>query len=232
MPETTSALAPAVLTDTAAQMLDVAEQLFAERGVDKISLREIARACGQSNPSAAHYHFGGREALIGALLARRIRAINKIRHQRLDALIHEGRGESVYAVTTMTVQVLGEVVRSTEWGRDYVRVISQLLSRPEPGVFALLDPETMSGHIRVRDTLRRLLPHLPPQVFKDRIWLLNNVTTFSIARWVQSYGPVTASNSRRFMALLRNTSDYLAAGMAAPLGDPGKPDETDPGDPQ
>ena len=48
---------PEKLTDTAIQMLDVAERLFASKGIDKVSLREIVRASGQSNLSAAHYHF-------------------------------------------------------------------------------------------------------------------------------------------------------------------------------
>ncbi len=68
--------------------------------------------------------------------------------------------------------------------------------------------------------LRRLLPELPTRVFKDRIWMLNNQTTYSIARWIQTHGPVEASNSRRYAALIRNTAEFLAAGMAAPVGDP------------
>lgn len=229
MPESAVRPERVALSETAAQILDVAEHLFAERGVDKVSLREIVRACGQSNSSAAHYHFGSRSALIGELLARRVRAINVIRHQRLDVLVAQGLHTSVYSVVTMTVQVLGEVVRTTPWGRDYVRVMSEMLTERDAEVWTHLDPDTMSGHTRVRDTLRRLLPELPARVFKDRLWLLNNVTTYSMARWVDAYGPVTASNTRRFTALLRNTAEFLAAGMAAPVGSPEAHPESIPG---
>jgi len=113
------------LSDTAAQLLDVAERLFAQNGIDKVSIREIVRASGQSNLSAAHYHFGSRDALIGTLLARRIRAINVIRHQRMDELVATGRDGSVHAVAVASVVVLGDVVKSMPWGPDYVRVVAQ-----------------------------------------------------------------------------------------------------------
>ncbi|MEZ5738505.1 MAG: helix-turn-helix domain-containing protein [Burkholderiaceae bacterium] len=207
-------------TDTAIQMLDAAERLFAERGIDKVSLREIVRASGQANLSAANYHFGSREALIGRLLARRIREINAIRHRRMDELVASGRDDSAYAIATASVAVLGEVVKTMPWGPDYVRVVAQALFLHDRRIWQHLDPDTLSGHSRVRDMLRRTLPHLSPQVFKDRIWLLNNEATYSIARWIQTYGPVTVANSRRYAALIRNIGDFLAAGMAAPIGEP------------
>ena len=46
------------------------ERLFAERGIRAVSLREINKAAGQRNSSALHYHFGSREGLLRALLAR------------------------------------------------------------------------------------------------------------------------------------------------------------------
>lgn len=211
----------ASLTDTAIQILDVAERLFASSGIDKVSLREIVRASGQNNLSAAHYHFGSREALIGTLLARRIRTINVIRHQRMDEVEATGRGGNVYAIAYASVVVLGEVIKGTPWGPDYVRVAAQALFSHNREVWRHLDPATMSGHSRVRDMLRRALPDLPPSVFKDRIWMVNNQATYSFARWIQSYGPVTSANSRRFAALVRNTADFVAGGMAAPVGEPG-----------
>lgn len=218
MAETSTEVTAPALSDTAVQMLEVAERLFADKGIDRVSLREIVRASGQSNLSAAHYHFGSRESLIGTLLARRVRAINVLRHQRLDALVAAGRAGNAYAVAVTAVTVLGDAVRTMPWGPYYVRVIAQVLFNPDPQVLSHLDPQTMSGHTRAREMLRTLLPDLPARVFKDRIWMLNNQATFGIARWIQSHGPVTASNSRRYAAAIRNMADFLAAGMVAPVG--------------
>lgn len=208
---------------TAAQLLDVAERLFARRGIDTVSLREIVRESGQNNLSAAHYHFGSREGLIGALLARRIRVINRVRHQRLDALEADGRDNQVHAIVSATVSTLGDAVKSNPWGPDYVRVAAQVLMSSSAAGVVFLDPDTMSGQIRCRDMLRRILSHLPPQVFMDRSRILNRETTCGIARWIDSHGAVTSANSRRFASLLRNMSDFLAAGVAAPIGEPDAP---------
>lgn len=49
--------------------MDVAERLFAERGIDAVSLRTINAEAGYS-VAALHYHFATRDGLIRALLAR------------------------------------------------------------------------------------------------------------------------------------------------------------------
>lgn len=50
--------------------MDAAEELFAEHGVNAVSIRAINSAAGLA-PAAVHYHFGSREALLEAVLARR-----------------------------------------------------------------------------------------------------------------------------------------------------------------
>lgn len=211
-----SALEDPALAATPTQLLDAAERLFAERGIDNVSIREIVRASGQSNLSAAHYHFGSREALVGALVERRIRVINKLRHARLDGLVANGLNNSVHAIVHATTDVLGGVVESMPWGPDYVRVAAQAVFSPKMHVRHFIDPQAMSGHTRCTAMLRELLPHLPPRVFKDRVLIVNNEITYSIARWIQSNGPVTSSGNRSFGAMVRNTADFLAAGISAP----------------
>ena len=50
-------------------ILNTAERLFAERGIDAVSLRTINAEAGYS-VAALHYHFGTRDGLIRALLER------------------------------------------------------------------------------------------------------------------------------------------------------------------
>jgi len=50
-------------------IMDTAEELFAERGLVGVSLREINAAAGYS-AAALHYHFETRDGLVRALLAR------------------------------------------------------------------------------------------------------------------------------------------------------------------
>ncbi|NDZ80673.1 helix-turn-helix transcriptional regulator [Streptomyces sp. SID10853] len=51
--------------------IDAAERLFAERGIDAVSLRTVGAEAGQRNTSAAQDHFGSRQALLDAITAAR-----------------------------------------------------------------------------------------------------------------------------------------------------------------
>jgi TetR/AcrR family transcriptional repressor of nem operon len=60
---------PAVVRDTASQILDVAERLVQSRGFNDVSYADIAVELGVTKPSL-HYHFRSKAALGDALIAR------------------------------------------------------------------------------------------------------------------------------------------------------------------
>ena len=70
--------------DTRDRLLDTAERLFAERGVDATSLRHITTEA-EANLASVNYHFGSKEALFRQIFARRIGPINEERLRLLDA---------------------------------------------------------------------------------------------------------------------------------------------------
>ena len=53
---------------TRRHMIDAAESLFAEHGVDNVTMLDIARAAGQKNRNAPQYHFGDKAGIINAVL--------------------------------------------------------------------------------------------------------------------------------------------------------------------
>lgn len=65
--------------------MDAAERLFAERGIDAVSLRTINAEAGYSE-AALHYHFGTRDGLIRALLIRAQPAMFQARAAMVAAL--------------------------------------------------------------------------------------------------------------------------------------------------
>ncbi|WP_181784780.1 TetR/AcrR family transcriptional regulator, partial [Pseudonocardia pini] len=70
--------------DTRSRLLDAAEALFAERGSESVSLREIGRAAGARNVIAAQYWFTDRDGLVRALVERHAPDIETARHSLLD----------------------------------------------------------------------------------------------------------------------------------------------------
>jgi AcrR family transcriptional regulator len=62
---------------TKEKLVQVAERLFAERGFDGASVRDICAGAG-ANLGAVTYHFGGKEALFSAVLLSRIGPLLRI----------------------------------------------------------------------------------------------------------------------------------------------------------
>ena len=78
----------ATLEPTQVRLLDAAERLIGARGVEGVSLRAINAEAG-SNVAAAHYHFGSKESLVRAVLARRMSVLAEERYARLGPLEHD-----------------------------------------------------------------------------------------------------------------------------------------------
>lgn len=117
---------PRAPSDTKDRLLDAAQRLFARDGVQGATIREINELADQRNPSAMHYHFGSRTALVEAILVRFQRSIDTEFEHRLAALeatgVEPGIRERVDAVVRPLVATL-----ETQAGRDCVRIIPQML---------------------------------------------------------------------------------------------------------
>jgi AcrR family transcriptional regulator len=216
-------MAPAVpaTPDARDRMLDVAERLFAEIGIEKVSIREIVRGSGQRNVSAAQYHFGSRDALIAALVERRMRVIDAMRHQRLDALEAAGAA-GVRDILLASIETLADAVRGHAWGPSFVQVSAQALASPQVELARRLPRDATSGLSRVKRLLRVRLPELPPTVFDERQRIANQQVTYSVADWVRAHGPVRPGNAAAFDIMVRDTADFLAGGLSAPVGSPAR----------
>ena len=66
------------MTETKDKILDTAERLIGERGYAATSLRQIIAEAGV-NLAAVHYHFGSKEDLLDAVVARKVTPVNEAR---------------------------------------------------------------------------------------------------------------------------------------------------------
>jgi AcrR family transcriptional regulator len=203
---------------TASVLLDVAERLFAERGIASVSIRQIVLAGGQGNLSAAHYHFGSRDALIRTLVERRLRTLDAMRHALLDRVAASGRDGDLASIVAAAIEPLAEAVERTPWGADYVRVLAQALFDTRMKLLDTVDPELLSSVSRARAMARRLLPQLSDAAFAARVRIVHHESAYTVARWIAEHGRVDAGNRRTYRAMIRETIAFMAAGLAAPGG--------------
>lgn len=70
-------------TSTRERIIDAAEILFAEKGFDLVSLRDITSQA-EANVASVNYHFGSKENLIAAVIERHVIPITEGRLRMLD----------------------------------------------------------------------------------------------------------------------------------------------------
>ncbi|MFC5995857.1 helix-turn-helix domain-containing protein [Pseudonocardia hispaniensis] len=146
--------------DTRSRLLSAAEALFAERGSEAVSLREIGRAAGARNVIAAQYWFTDRDGLIRALLARHRPEIESRRNALLDAYEAVGRGDVAADVHTLAgalVRPLAVKLEQGSSGAGYLRTMADLLTRPVPSMEPLALDDPNSSIVRWRRLLEPLL---------------------------------------------------------------------------
>ena len=93
--------------DTRERLIITAERLFAERGLDDVTIAEIARGA-DANGAAVHYHFGSKQNLIRAILEYRSSQLYEHRHDMLQALAERG-DRTVRSVVEVLIESLANV---------------------------------------------------------------------------------------------------------------------------
>ena len=115
--------------DTRERIINAAEELFAARGIDGVSLREINRLAGQSNTGAVQYHFGDRDGLVRAVIAKHRRDTEPRRHALLDQYEDAG-GRDLRALASALVSPAAAKLADPDGGRAYLQISAEFYARP------------------------------------------------------------------------------------------------------
>ena len=155
-------------TEAPHQLKAVALKLFAERGIDGVSVRQIAEAAGQKNHAAITYHFGSKDALIRELIVDGARTIDERRNAALDRA--NASGGPVTIVEVMEILVDTSVDPDPPpWGECYNRFVVGLQLSNRPLFMEAVDGQWNSGYQRCLDEVRRLLPDMPAELLNQRL---------------------------------------------------------------
>jgi AcrR family transcriptional regulator len=168
-------------TDTRTALLQAAERLFAERGVDAVSMREIAAAAGQGNHSAALYHFADKRDLLNSLLERHSDPMQKAWLVTLDHMAAEGRDTLRELVALMVRSVIAKL-DDPDGGTDYLLVVADLVtSRSFP--ITTMPAVSAPGILELTARMMRHIRTVPPQFMQLRMMRVANVLYGSIANY-------------------------------------------------
>lgn len=207
------AMASSRPADTKHRLIRAAERLFAENGLGAVSVRDITRAAGARNESALHYHFGSKEALISAVFADRIHAIDSARMARLAALDASGSAPGLTALMEAAVAPMLEAC-AEEGGRLYATFLMQITADPRFDVDRLmadLAPESVEA---VRARARGLMAGFPAEIRDIR---LRRLLTLSIAVMADHARETEAGTAPPLADAIREAGASLAGFLTAPV---------------
>ncbi|HYP83330.1 TetR/AcrR family transcriptional regulator [Variovorax sp.] len=203
--------------DSADVLLATAQRLFAEKGIDGVSMREIAREAGQRNNSALHYHFGSKEALIQAILQSGMREVNELRNDYIDQLFSGGRHGDLRALVEAIVWPLASKML-TGSGNTYNRFLAAAQVHPDTDLAASTREEEDRGFRRIYELLQRALPDMPELLLRQRYLAGVSFVMFSLADF-ERMGPRRSKAQRGFdlHRAIENLIDMVSGALAAPI---------------
>ena len=200
--------------ETIENLMNVAERLFAEDGIENVALTGIVAASGQKNRSALHYHFGSREGVLQAVLNRRLTVINERRNALLDEIEHEGA--TAVAVVRASLLALALTTVEQPWGAHYVSILAQVIGHLQRVADQGVDQDLVSSGRRSRALIERELPHVPAAVMAQRLRWLNDSAALALARWLRDT-PAKVRTREALERLVDQLATYGAAGLGAPI---------------
>lgn len=194
-------------------LLDAAERLFAEAGIAQVSDRRVAEAAGNTNHSAVHYYFGGREGLLRALITRHSAPLEepcRAMFARSDSLLGDVR-----SLVMPSMDALAALPRPS-WR---ARFLSQAASDPATAALMRASTEATPTAALVSRSVIARLGHLDPGVVAGRARLIARIVATACAE-VEARAERDGQDPR-WHAVGNFLSDAIAGMLIAPVSQEG-----------
>jgi len=198
------------------RILHAAEKLFADKGVDGTSIREICGAVN-ANQAAINYYFNRKEDLVWAVVESRMPSVAARRTELLDH-INQKDEASVRDYVEALIIPLSEFIKSEgEPGQAYVAMISRLFNdRPDLmwDINLKYNGESLN---RMVTGLSKILPGLPIEIISHRLTLSTNIMLQWLVKpfYFNSEGPSNNPNSSQTQGIYE-LIDFIVGGITAP----------------
>lgn len=141
--------------------MDAAEKLFAARGFEATSMRDVTRLAG-TNLASVNYHFRSKDGLVRAVFKRRLGPLNLERIRMLDEVERShGNRHGRLPLEPILHAFFAPVIHAADQHPHFVRFASRLPMEPSPKLTGLFHENFRAIVARFRTALMRALPDLP-----------------------------------------------------------------------
>jgi AcrR family transcriptional regulator len=199
------------------RLLDAAEKLFAERGIDAVSLNSIARYANQLNSSVMQYHFGSKTGLIDAILERRMEDLNRRRNELIADIDTSDRTTALHKVAEAMVLPFAEHL-FIEGGSSYLRFTAQVSFNADKSVFEMARGKHDSAVRKISALVQEILSDMKPDLVRHRLALVTNLVLFGVGereklRMAGKHSGVARLHTDDF---IRDLIEIIVAALGAP----------------
>ena len=207
--------------ETQTRILDAAEELFLLHGFEGASMRMLTARAGV-NLAAINYHFGSKDALIEAVLRRRLDPMNAERIAALDRLEAQAAGQPV-APEAVIGAFVGTSLRMIEdargGGRTFIRLLGRTYTDPDKRIRTLIGQLYAPTMQRYKSAFARALPDLPADELVWRMHFMFGTLSYTLAATdtVQLIAGCKPEDRYDARLLEDRLTAFLAAGLLAPL---------------
>lgn len=198
--------------DAKTQLILTGERLFAEVGIQGVSMREIASKAGQGNHFAVQYHFGSREGLVQAIFDFRMQQMEPMRGSMIAALEESGRIQDARSI--LEVILLPQLHLDGGLNRSYGNFLSQYLLQGDWDEFGHFGGEAPPQLNRALEMLRLRVGYLPAHVAQRR---LVNVSLMFLNLLVRHSRMEAHEFPETFEHALEDTMEQIETAMCMPL---------------
>lgn len=148
-----------------------AQKLFAERGLDGVTVQEIVLSAGQRNNASLHYHFGNKEELARQLVIDGAKLIDERRQKMLDDLELTNKINDLREIMNALILPVTSISTNPDH-QTYLRFIANLQFSKRQFLRDALGDRWNIGYRRCLDHFRRTLTDIPPPLLEQRLSLV------------------------------------------------------------
>lgn len=207
-----------LLNSTKDRILAAAEELFAQTGVARTSLRAIT-ALARVNLAAVNYHFGSKEGLVEEVYRRRLDPLNRARLANLERLETRARKPSLEDILAAFMSPVASLARDpAQGGPTVMRLLGQTHAEAEAPFKTWFAGEYKQVLERYHAALCRALPELPPEDVRWRLQFLIGALNYPVAeRQLVELVSGEAINPEDVGHVVERLLPFVAAGFRAPV---------------
>ena len=201
------------------KILDAAENLFADKGFNGTSLREITGVAGV-NLAAVNYHFGSKKELIKAVMSRYMNELSPELESALSLLCQVERKPSLHEVFSAFVEPLLSLSTFRDNGSSH---FLQLLGRGYTDSQGFLRWFLTTQYPNVFSYFTQAVHKAYPELTtEDMFWRLHFtmgtiVFAMSSSEALIDIAQNDFDNQLTIEAVINKVIPYVAAGVAAPI---------------